>query len=185
VENSLYSFCPQLESWGGKIIQDIQAETGSTIVIEEVDDEGIVDIVSADKASIEAAKERIRSIIAIPEAGEVYTGKVQSITAFGAFIEIMPGKEGLLHISELEWKNTKDVEDVIKSGEEVEVKLIEVDPKTGKMKLSRRALIEKPADYVESRPPRRDNRNDRGGRGGGNDRRRDNRGGNSNRRSDR
>lgn len=167
---------------GGKIIQDMQAETDSTIVIEEVGDEGIVDIVAVDKSSIEAVKAKIRAIIAIPEIGEIYKGKVKSTTAFGAFVEIMPGKEGLLHISELEWKNTRDVEDVLKAGDEVEVKLIDVDPKTGKMKLSRRALMEKPEGYQESRPPRRDNR-DRGDRGGdrrgvgrGGDRR-DNRGG--------
>lgn len=170
---------------GGKIIQDMQAETDSTIVIEEVGDEGIVDIVAVDKSSIEAVKAKIRAIIAIPEIGEIYKGKVKSTTAFGAFVEIMPGKEGLLHISELEWKNTRDVEDVLKAGDEVEVKLIDVDPKTGKMKLSRRALMEKPEGYQESRPPRRDNRDrgDRGDRGGdrrgggrGGDRR-DNRGG--------
>ncbi len=166
---------------GGKIIQDMQAETGATIVIEEIGDEGVIDIAAIDKSSIEAVKAKIRTIIAVPEVGEIYKGKVKSITAFGAFVEIMPGKEGLLHISELEWKNTKDVEDVLKSGEEVEVKLIEVDRKTGKMKLSRRALIEKPEGYEETRPPRRNDRergdyggrgNDRGGdRGGrGNDR---------------
>ncbi len=160
---------------GGKIIQDMQAETESTIVIEEVGEEGIVDIVAVNKSSIEAVKARINAIIAIPEVGEIYKGKIKSVTAFGAFVEIMPGKEGLLHISELEWANTKEVEDVVKAGEEIEVKLIDVDPKTGKMKLSRRALLPKPEGYVD-RPPRRDNR-DRGNdrRGGGDHRRRDNR----------
>ncbi len=173
---------------GGKIIQDLQAETGSTIVIEEIDEFGIVDIVAVNKTSIEAAKAKIRAIIAIPEAGETYKGKIKSITAFGAFVEIMPGKEGLLHISEIEWKNTSDVEDVLQVGEEVEVKLIEVDRKTGKMKLSKRALIEKPEGYVDSRPPRNDRggndrrRRDSGGRDSGG---RDSRGGNNPRRPNR
>jgi polyribonucleotide nucleotidyltransferase len=155
---------------GGKIIQDIQAETKSTIVIEEIGDEGVVDIMAVDKKSIEAAKARIRSIIAVPEVGAVYSGKVKSVTAFGAFVEIMPGKEGLLHISELEWKNTKEVEDVLKAGDEVTVKLIEVDRKTNKMKLSRRALLEKPEGYQDaprggSRDGDRNNRSERGDRG--------------------
>jgi polyribonucleotide nucleotidyltransferase len=157
---------------GGKIIQEIQAETETTIVIEEVGDFGVVDIVAINKASIEAAKKRINNIIAIPEVGEIYKGKIKSITAFGAFVEVMPGKEGLLHISELEWKNTKDVEDVLTVGEEVEVKLIDVDKKTGKMKLSRRVLIEKPEGYVEAPRPQRNDR-DRGGRDGRDNRRRD------------
>jgi polyribonucleotide nucleotidyltransferase len=170
---------------GGKIIQDLQAATDTKIVIEEVEDEGVIDIIAVNKSSIEAAKEKIRAIIAIPEVGATYKGKVKSITAFGAFIEIMPGKEGLLHISELEWKNTTDVEDVLKSGEEIEVKLLEIDKKTGKMKLSRRALMPKPDNYEETRPHRSDrgDRNDRGGnrgdRGGYDNRnkRRDGRGG--------
>jgi polyribonucleotide nucleotidyltransferase len=129
---------------GGKIIQDIQAETNSTIVIDEVDDFGVVDIVAVDKSSIEAAKDRIKAIIAIPEVGEVYKGKVKNITTFGAFIEIMPGKEGLLHVSEIAWERVNQVEDVLKVGEEVEVKLIEVDGKTGKLKLSRKVLLPRP-----------------------------------------
>jgi polyribonucleotide nucleotidyltransferase len=149
---------------GGKIIQDIQAETQTTIVIQEVENVGIVDIVAVDKASIEAAKARIRAIIAIPDVGETYKGKVKGTTTFGAFVEIMPGKEGLLHISEMEWANTKNVEDVLKVGDEVEVKLIEIDGKTGKMKLSRRALLPKPEGYKEERPHQR---NERSGHGGG------------------
>jgi polyribonucleotide nucleotidyltransferase len=129
---------------GGKIIQDIQAETNSTIVIVEVDNFGIVDIVAVDKSSIEAAKSRIKAIIAIPEVGEVYTGKVKNITTFGAFVEIMPGKEGLLHVSEIDWTRVNNVEDVLKVGQELEVKLMEVDAKTGKLKLSRKALLPRP-----------------------------------------
>jgi polyribonucleotide nucleotidyltransferase len=147
---------------GGKIIQDIQAETNTTIVIQEVENAGIVDIVAVDKTSIEAAKARIRAIVAIPDVGETYKGKVKGTTTFGAFVEIMPGKEGLLHISEMEWANTKNVEDVLKVGDEVEVKLIEIDSKTGKMKLSRRALLPKPEGYKDERPQR----SERGGRDG-------------------
>ncbi|PID93126.1 MAG: polyribonucleotide nucleotidyltransferase [Bacteroidetes bacterium] len=143
---------------GGKIIQEIQAETETTIIIEEVGDFGIVDIFSPDKESIEAAKERIRNIVAVPEVGEVYKGKVKTITAFGAFIEIIPGKEGLLHVSEIAWERIQNVEDVLKVDQEIEVKLIEVDEKTGKLRLSRKVLLEKPEGYRE--PERR-------GRGGG------------------
>lgn len=129
---------------GGKIIQDIQATTNTTITIEEEGEFGLVDIFSEDKASIEAAKNRIRQIIAVPEVGEIYKGKVKTITNFGAFIEILPGKDGLLHISEIDWKRTEDVEKVLKVGQELEVKLIGLDPKTGKLKLSRKVLLPKP-----------------------------------------
>ena len=129
---------------GGKVIQEIQASTNSTIVIEEVDDFGIVDIVTTDRASAEAAKARIKAIIAVPEVGEVYLGTVKNITTFGAFVEIMPNKEGLLHISEIDWKHIKDVESVLKTGDKVKVKLLDVDGKTGKLKLSRRVLLPKP-----------------------------------------
>jgi len=129
---------------GGKIIQDIQATTNTTITIEEEGEFGLVDISSEDKDSIEAAKDRIKAIIAVPEVGEVYKGKVKTITNFGAFIEIMPGKDGLLHISEIDWKRTEDVEKVLEVGQELEVKLIGLDPKTGKLKLSRKVLLPKP-----------------------------------------
>ncbi len=129
---------------GGKIIQDIQATTETTITIEEEGEFGHVAISSADKPSIEAAKDRIKAIIAVPEVGEVYTGKVKTITNFGAFIEILPGKDGLLHISEIDWKRTEDVEKVLEVGQELEVKLIGLDPKTGKLKLSRKVLLPKP-----------------------------------------
>ena len=129
---------------GGKVIQEIQKETNSTILIEEVGEFGIVDIICTDKESFDAAKARIKSIIAVPEVGEVYLGTVKNITAFGAFIEIIPGKEGLLHISEIDWKHIKVVEDVLKTGDKVKVKLIDVDSRTGKLKLSRKVLIPKP-----------------------------------------
>jgi len=129
---------------GGKIIQDIQATTNTTITIEEDGEFGMVAISSQDKESIEAAKDRIKAIIAVPEVGEVYNGKVKTITNFGAFIEILPGKDGLLHISEIDWKRTEDVEKVLTVGQDLEVKLIGLDPKTGKLKLSRKVLLPKP-----------------------------------------
>ena len=129
---------------GGKIIQDIQATTNTTITIEEEGEFGMVEIFSEDKASIEAAKTRIKMITAVPEVGEVYKGKVKTITNFGAFVEILPGKDGLLHISEIDWKRTEDVEKVLSVGQELEVKLIGLDPKTGKLKLSRKVLLPKP-----------------------------------------
>ncbi len=129
---------------GGKIIQEMQRETNSTIVIEEVGEFGIIDIVAVDLASIEAVKRKIKAIIAIPEIGEIYTGKVKSIVSFGAFVEILPGKDGLLHISEIDWKRINDVESVLKVGDEVTVKLIDIDRATGKLKLSRKALLPKP-----------------------------------------
>jgi polyribonucleotide nucleotidyltransferase len=138
---------------GGKIIQEIQSVTGTTIVIEEVDNKGVVDIFAEDQASIEAALKRINTIVEVPEAGKVYTGKVKSITAFGAFVEILPGKEGLLHISEVEWRHLSSLEGVLKEGDEVEVKLLEVDKKTGKLKLSRKALLPKPERTEHSDRP--------------------------------
>ncbi len=129
---------------GGKVIQEIQEATNSTIVIEEVDNFGIIDIVTTNKESAEAAKARIKSIIAVPEVGEVYLGTVKNITTFGAFVEILPNKEGLLHISEIDWKHIKNVESVLKTGDKVKVKLIDIDSKTGKLKLSRKVLIPKP-----------------------------------------
>ena len=129
---------------GGKVIQEMQRETGATIVIEEVGNNGVIDIVSPDKASIEAAKARIKGIVAIPEVGEVYEGTIKSIVPFGAFVEILPGKEGLLHISEIDWQRIEKVESVLHEGEKVKVKLIGVDERNGKMKLSRKALIKRP-----------------------------------------
>ncbi|MCB9364808.1 MAG: polyribonucleotide nucleotidyltransferase [Flavobacteriales bacterium] len=129
---------------GGKIIQDIQATTGATITIEEVDNKGVVSIMTNDGNAMSAALARIKAITAVPEVGEVYKGKVKSITNFGAFVEIIPGKDGLLHISEINWERVEKVEDVLKEGEIIDVKLIEVDAKTGKLKLSRKVLLDKP-----------------------------------------
>ena len=129
---------------GGKVIQEMQKETGTVITIQEEGNFGIIDIVSNDKPSIEAAKARIKAIVAVPEVGEEYLGTVKNIVAFGAFVEILPGKDALLHISEIDWKRIEKVEDVLKVGDKIKVKLIGVDPKTGKLKLSRRALIPRP-----------------------------------------
>jgi len=128
---------------GGKIIQEIQSSTNTTIIIEEVGDFGIVDIFSNNKNDISEAKAKIKAITAIPEVGEVYTGEVKNIQPFGAFVEILPGKDGLLHISEIDWKRINDISSVLKVGDKVTVKLIEID-KNGKLKLSRKALIPKP-----------------------------------------
>jgi polyribonucleotide nucleotidyltransferase len=129
---------------GGKIIQDIQNTTGATVVIEEVEGKGIVNVFANNKEAMDGAIRRIKGIVAIPEVGEVYTGKVKSIMPFGAFIEFMPGKDGLLHISEIKWERLENMEGVLEVGEEVKVKLIEVDKKTGKFRLSRKVLLPKP-----------------------------------------
>ncbi len=129
---------------GGKVIQEMQKETDTVITIQEEGNFGVIDIVSNDKQSIEAAKARIRAIVAVPEVGEIYLGTVKNIVAFGAFVEILPGKDGLLHISEIDWKRIEKVEDVLKVGDKIKVKLIGVDPKTGKLKLSRKVLIPRP-----------------------------------------
>lgn len=129
---------------GGKVIQEMQRETGATVNIEEKDGKGVIQVFGVDKDSVEAALQRIRNIIAVPEIGEVYEGKVKSIMPFGAFVEFMPGKDGLLHISEIDWKRYENMEGVLEVGEEVKVKLLEVDKKTGKFRLSRKALIPKP-----------------------------------------
>ncbi|MDD2288933.1 MAG: polyribonucleotide nucleotidyltransferase [Bacteroidales bacterium] len=176
------SFIGAVIGTGGKVIQEIQKTTGTTITITEEGEFGIVDIFGENKEGMDAALATIKAITTVPEVGEVYTGKVISILEFGAFIEILPGKEGLLHISELDWKKVEKVEDVVNVGETVTVKLLEVDERSGKMRLSRKALLEKPEGYVEpERKPRpsggdrdRNNRgfsrgNDRGnprGRGG-------------------
>lgn len=128
---------------GGKIIQEMQRETGASISIEEVDNKGIVEVFADNKAAIDAAVARIRAIAAKPEIGEIYTGKVKSIMPFGAFVEIMPGKDGLLHISEIDWTRLETMDGVFKEGDIVEVKLLDVD-KQGKMKLSRKVLLPRP-----------------------------------------
>ena len=129
---------------GGKVIQEIQAQTNSTVTIEEVGNIGLVDVFAVDKAAIDAAMNWIKGIVAVPEVGTVYKGKVKTITPYGAFVEILPGKDGLLHISEDEHRRLEKVEEVLKEGEIVEVKLIAVDEKSGKLKLSRKALLPKP-----------------------------------------
>jgi polyribonucleotide nucleotidyltransferase len=144
---------------GGKIIQGMQEETGATISIEEIDGTGRVEVASTNKASIDAAMAKIRGIIAIPEVGEVYEGKVRSIMPYGAFVEFLPGKDGLLHISEIDWKRLETVEEAgLNEGDTIEVKLVDVDPKTGKFKLSRKALLPKPEGYVERPERERDDR---------------------------
>ena len=129
---------------GGKVIQEMQRETNTTISIEEIDNQGVIEISSNDKASIDAAIAKIKAITSIPEVGEVYDGKVKNIMDFGAFVEIIPGKDGLLHISEISWDRLNSMEGVFKEGEIVKVKLIEIDKKTGKMKLSRKVLLPRP-----------------------------------------
>ncbi len=129
---------------GGKVVQDIQNTTGATVVIEEVGNKGVVNVFASNKDVMEAALRRIKGIVAIPEVGEVYDGKVKSIMPFGAFVEFMPGKDGLLHISEIKWERLENMEGVLEVGEEVKVKLIEVDKKTGKYRLSRKVLLPRP-----------------------------------------
>jgi polyribonucleotide nucleotidyltransferase len=144
---------------GGKVIQEIQKLTGTTITITERDNKGIVDVFGESKEAIEEAIARVKAIAIGPEVGEIYTGKVRAIHPYGAFIEILPGKDGLLHISEIEWQHLEKVEDVLAEGDIVEVKLLEIDEKTGKLKLSRRALMPKPDSYVE--PAKNDRDRDR------------------------
>lgn len=161
---------------GGEVIQKIQRETLTTVTVTEEKQldgtsVGVVDIFGENKDNMDKALAWIKNITTVPEVGEVYHGKVVSILEFGAFVEILPGKEGLLHISEIAWNKTEKVEDVLKVGDEVDVKLLEIDEKTGKMRLSRKALLEKPEGYVEPvrRPrPEGGNRNDRGGARGQN-----------------
>ncbi len=139
---------------GGKIIQGMQEDTGATITIDEEDGVGKVQVSGPNAESIQAALSKIRAIVAVPEVGEVYEGTVRSIMPYGCFVEFMPGKDGLLHISEIDWKRLETVEEAgIKEGDKMTVKLLEIDPKTGKFKLSHRVLIPKPEGYVE-RPPR-------------------------------
>jgi polyribonucleotide nucleotidyltransferase len=129
---------------GGKVVQEIQKETNTTIVIEEIDEKGIVNVFATDQEAMDGALRRIRAIVAVPEVDEIYDGVVKTIMPFGAFVEIMPGKDGLLHISEINWERVEKVEDVMEVGEQVKVKLIEVDKKTGKYRLSRKALLPRP-----------------------------------------
>ena len=140
---------------GGKIIQGMQEETKTTISIEEVEEGGRVEIAANNKENIDAALAMIKAIVAQPEVGEVYTGKVRSIMPYGVFVEFLPGKDGLLHISEIDWKRLETVEEAgIKEGDEIQVKLLDIDQKTGKFKLSHKVLLPKPEGYQE-RPERR------------------------------
>lgn len=163
---------------GGKIIQGIQEKTGATISIEEIDGIGKVEISACNKATIDAAVRAIKAIVAVPEVGEVYEGKISSIMPYGAFVEFMPGKDGLLHISEIDWRRLETVEQAgLKEGDTITVKLVDIDPKTGKFKLSHKVLIPKPEGY-EERPPRaeRGPRPERGPRGNNNHAPRNNQG---------
>ena len=147
---------------GGKIIQGMQEKSGATISIEEVDGVGVVEISASNKDAIDAAVGMIKGIVAMPEVGEVYQGKISSVMPYGCFVEFLPGKDGLLHISEIDWKRYEKIEDTdLQEGQQVEVKLIDIDPKTGKFKLSRRALLPKPEGYKE---PERRPRPERGER---------------------
>jgi polyribonucleotide nucleotidyltransferase len=129
---------------GGKVIQEMQKDTNTTIVIEEIDNQGKINVFSANQDNLNAALSRIKAIVAQPEIGETYTGKVKNIQPFGAFVEFMPGKDGLLHISEIKWERLESMDGVLEPGEEIVVKLIDVDKKTGKFKLSRKVLLPKP-----------------------------------------
>ena len=163
---------------GGKIIQGIQEKTGATISIEEIDGIGKVEISACNKVTIDAAVRAIKAIVAVPEVGEVYEGKISSIMPYGAFVEFMPGKDGLLHISEIDWRRLETVEQAgLKEGDTITVKLVDIDPKTGKFKLSHKVLIPKPEGY-EERPPRaeRGPRPERGPRGNNNHAPRNNQG---------
>ena len=129
---------------GGKVVQDIQKESGATVVIEEKDNAGFVSIFATSKPSMDKAVARIKGIVAIPEVDEVYKGKVKTIQPFGAFVEFMPGKDGLLHISEISWERLPSMEGVLNVGDEIEVKLVDIDKKTGKYRLSRKVLLPRP-----------------------------------------
>ena len=170
---------------GGEVIQKIQSETNTIINIEEVGDQGIVDVASQDKEGIEAAVKWIKEICTVPEVGQVYNAKVVSIVEFGAFLEFLPGKEGLMHISEYDWKRTDTLEGLIEEGDIIKVKIIAVDEKNGKLKLSRKALLPKPEGYVEDKPARAPRREgDRGPRREGGERGGSRREGGERRRSD-
>jgi polyribonucleotide nucleotidyltransferase len=139
---------------GGKVVQDIQKTSGATVVIEEVGNQGLVSVFANDQIAMDIALKRIRGIVAIPEVGAVYDGKVKSIMPFGAFVEFMPGKDGLLHISEIKWERLENMEGVLEVGEEIKVKLIEVDKKTGKFRLSRKVLLPKPPKMEAAAAPK-------------------------------
>ena len=169
---------------GGKVIQGIQEASGATVSIDEIDEGGYIEVAAANKAAIDKAMEMINAIVQLPEEGQVYTGKVRSILDFGAFVEFMPNRDGLLHISEISWERLENMETSgLKEGDTVEVKLIEIDKKTGKYRLSMRALQPKPEGYVE--PQRRERSNDRPRREGNGERRPRREGGNNGERRER
>jgi polyribonucleotide nucleotidyltransferase len=145
---------------GGKVIQEIQRVTGATIIVEEIDGHGDVNIFGENAEVITAALDWVKKIVTVPEIGQVYKGKVKTIVQFGAFVEILPNKDGLLHISEIEWRKVQNVEDVLKEGQEVEVKIIDIDPKSGKIKLSRKELLPRPPrPDVEKKNPEQNQNN--------------------------
>ena len=153
---------------GGKVIQGIQEASGATVSIDEIPEGGYIEVAAANKASIDKALEMINAIVELPEEGKTYHGTVRNIMDFGAFVEFMPNRDGLLHISEISWDRLEDMAaSGLKEGDEVDVKLIEIDKKTGKYRLSMRALLEKPEGYVEpqrrERGPRREGRPAEGG----------------------
>lgn len=151
---------------GGKIIQEIQRETGTTISIEEKEQKGFVKVFAVNKDSIDKAMNWIKGIVSVPDVGAEYDATVKSIMPYGAFVEFMPGKQGLLHISEVSWSRLDNLEGVLKEGDAIKVKLLDVDPKTGKYRLSRKVLMEKPEGYVEPVEGERRERRDRPERGG-------------------
>jgi polyribonucleotide nucleotidyltransferase len=144
---------------GGKVIQEIQRETGTTIIVEEIDGHGDVNIFGENKEAITAALDWVKKIVTVPEVGQIYKGKVKTIVQFGAFVEILPNKDGLLHISEIEWRKIKTVDEVLKEGQEIEVKLIDIDPKSGKLKLSRKVLLPRPPKRENEEPNQDKNQN--------------------------
>ena len=148
---------------GGKIIQEIQRETGTTINIEEKNNQGEVSIFGTDKEKVDRAHNWVKGIVAVPTVGDEYEAVVKSIMPYGAFVEFLPGKQGLLHISEVSWKRLETLEGVLNEGDKVKVKLTGTDPKTGKFKLSRKVMLPKPEGMKEERP-REGDRGDRGDR---------------------
>lgn len=149
---------------GGKIIQGIQEKSGANVSIEEIDGEGRVEVSSSDKAALDKALSMIRAIVAVPEVGEVYDAKVTSVMPYGLFVEFMPGKDGLLHISEIDWRRFEKIEDTgLQEGDSIRVQLLEIDPKTGKYRLSHRSLLPKPEGWTEPERPARRPRNGRDG----------------------
>jgi polyribonucleotide nucleotidyltransferase len=140
---------------GGKVIQEIQKETGTTINIEEVKDKGEVSIFSNNKEGVTRALNWVKGLVAVPEVGQVYDGTVKSIKEFGVFVEFLPKKEGLLHISEISWKRLENMDGIFKDGDKVKVKLLDIDSRTGKFKLSRKALMPKPDHKQKEGEPQR------------------------------